>query len=108
MKTTVAFGVLYHTIAILIELSTVGKVFIRALSKIIFIHKVISRVVWRVYVNHLDFAEVGFLQELKHFKVIALNVEVFGSIKVPAAAAAIRLSFTVCTGGICFIITNRA
>ena len=50
METTVAFGVLHHTVAIFIKLPTIGKVLIRTLSKVILIHKVVAGVVRRIYV----------------------------------------------------------
>lgn len=62
METTVAFGVLHHAIAVLVVLPAVCKILIRTLSKVILVNKVASGVVRRVYVNHLDFAEIGFLQ----------------------------------------------
>ena len=108
METTVTLGVLYHTVAVLVKLPAVSKVLIRALGKVILIHKVITGVVRRINVDHLDFAEIGFLQELQHFEVVALNIEVFGGIKVHAASAAIRFSLTICPSGNCFIFANRA
>ncbi len=87
MKTTVAFGVLHHTVAFFIKLTTVSKVFICVLGEVILIHKVVTRVVRRINVNHLDFTEIGFLQQLQHFKVVTLNIEVFGSVKIHAAGA---------------------
>ena len=108
METTIALGVLHHTVAVLIVLPTIGKILIRTLSKVILVYKVVSCVIRRINVDHLDFAEIGFLQELQHLKIIALNIEVFGGIKVHAASAAIRFSLTVCPSGNCFIFTNRA
>ena len=87
MKATVAFGVLHHTVTFFIKLTTVSKVFICVLGEVILIHKVVTRVVRRVNVNHLDFSKIGFLQEFQHFKVVTLDIEVFG--------------------GNCFIFTNR-
>ena len=49
METTVTLGVLYHTIAVLIKLPTIGKVFICTLSKVILVNKVIAGVVRRIY-----------------------------------------------------------
>ena len=53
-------------------------------GKIIFIYKVIARIVWRVYVNHFHFAEIGFLQQLQHFQIVALDIEVLSRIKIHA------------------------
>ena len=36
------------------------------------------------YVNHLDFAEVGRLQQFQHFQIIALDIEVLGDVKIDA------------------------
>ena len=88
MKTTVAVKIFNKTIAIIIKLSAVLKVFICALSKIICIHKVVSCIVWRVYINHFYLAEVCLLQKFQHFKVIALDIEVFGIVKVNAFLSA--------------------
>ena len=51
------------------------QVLICALGKVIFIHKVISCVIRSINVDHLDFAEIGFLQQLQHFEIVALNIE---------------------------------
>lgn len=84
METAVAFGVLHHAVALFIELTAVGKILIRTLSKVILIHKVVAGVVRRINVDHLDFSEIGFLQQLQHFEVVALNIEVLCGVKVHA------------------------
>ena len=48
METTVTLSILHHAIAFFIKLSTISKIFIRTLSKIVLIYKVVAGVVWRV------------------------------------------------------------
>ena len=76
MKTTVALSIGHHPIAFFIILTAVPHIFVSTLGKIVLIDKVITRIVRRVNVDHLDFAQIGFLQELQHFQIIALDVEV--------------------------------
>ena len=76
MKAAIAFGVCHHTVAFFIVLAAVAHVILSALCKIILVDKVIARIVWRINVDHLDLAQIGFLQELQHFQIIALDVEV--------------------------------
>ena len=78
------------------------------MSKVVLIHKIVASIVRRININHLNLAEIGFLQQLQYFKVVALNIEVFGGVKIHAASAAIRFSLAVCPGGNRFIFTNRA
>ena len=50
MKTTVAVKIFYKTVTFLIKLTAVCKIFLCTLCKIVLIHKVISRVIRRIYV----------------------------------------------------------
>ena len=93
MKTTVTIKVFDKTVAVLIILPAVFKIFFCTLSKIILIHKVIARVVWWIYINHLDFAKICFLQQLQYLKVVALNIKIFGVIKINAFFPARAESF---------------
>ena len=63
MEATVALGVLHHAIAVLVVLPAVSKVLICALGKVILVYKVVARIVRRINVDHLDFAEISLLQE---------------------------------------------
>ena len=76
MKAAIAFGVCHHTVAFFIVLAAVSHVILGALCKVILIDKVIARIVRRINVDHLDFAQIGFLQELQHFQIIALDIKV--------------------------------
>ena len=76
MKAAVAFGVCHHAVAFFVILAAVAHVVLGALCKVILIDKVIACIIWRVNVDHPDFAQIGFLQELQHFQIIALNIEV--------------------------------
>ena len=82
METPITFCILNKPIALFVELPAIGKILIRTLSKVILINKVVSCVVRRINVDHLDFAKIGFLQQLQHFEVVALDIEVFGGVKV--------------------------
>ena len=99
VETTIALSVLHHAVSVFIELSAARKVFLRALSKIVLIHEVVARVVGRVYVDHLDLAEIGLLQELQHFQIIALDIEIFGVVEVHAFLTAGAQSFG--NGSVC-------
>ena len=56
---------------------------------IVIINKsVVSGVVRWVYVNHLHPAEIRFLEQFQHFKIIALNVEVLRAVEVYALLTA--------------------
>ena len=43
---------------------------------------------FHIYVYHFDLAEIGFLQELQHFKIIALYIEVLRRVKINALGRA--------------------
>ena len=107
MKTTVALGVLHHAVSVFVKLSAVFKIFICTLCKIVLIYKVIACVIRRVDIYHLNLAKICFLQQFQYFQIIALNVEVFGVVKVHASTAAIGFRFTIFSGWFCFIVTNR-
>ena len=76
MKAAIAFGVCHHTVAFFIILTAIIHIFRRTLGKIVLIDKIIACVIGRINVDHLDLAQIGFLQELQHFQIIALDVEV--------------------------------
>ena len=86
MKTAIAFGVCHHAVAFFVILAAVFHVILGALCKVVLIDKIIAGVVRRVNVDHLDLAQIGFLQELQHFQIVALDIEVFA---VKAAGCAI-------------------
>ena len=76
MKTTIALRICHHAVPFFVILTAVAHIILGALCKIILVDKVIARIVWRINVDHLDLAQIGFLQELQHFQIIALDVEV--------------------------------
>ena len=84
METTITFRVQHKSVSLIIKLSTICKIFLHTLSKVILIHEIISCIVGWINKNHIDFTKIGFLQELQHFEVVALGIEVFGGIKVHA------------------------
>ena len=76
------FRVWQQAVAFLIGLAAFFFKLIGILGKVVAVNKVVARIVWRVNVNHFDFAQVAFLQELEHFEVIALNIKVFGVFEI--------------------------
>ena len=84
MKPPVAVEIGHKSIALIVILSAVGKVFSRTFSEIILIYKIVAGVIGRVNIDHFDLAEIGFLQEFEHVEVIALNIQVLGGVKIHA------------------------
>lgn len=58
VKTPVSFQIFYQPVAFIIKLSASGEIFICPLSKVIFINKVITSIVRRVYQN-VDFDTIS-------------------------------------------------
>jgi hypothetical protein len=67
-----------------VHLPGVFQVGLQALGIVVGVNEVVAGVVRRVNVDHLHFAEVGFLQQLKHFQVVPFNDQVFGRVEVDA------------------------
>ena len=88
MESAVGFGILNKAVALLVELTASIHVCICAFGKIVLINEVVSRVIGRIDIDHLDLAHIGFLQKLEHIEVIALDIEVFRGIKIHALLAA--------------------
>ena len=82
MKATIAAVIRTVTVTLLIYIAC-GKVFFGSgAGKIIFVHKVTTGVIRRVYIDHLNLAHISLLQELEHLQVVALYIEVFSGIPV--------------------------
>ena len=88
MEATVAFRVGNETVALLVNLPGVGEIFGRGLRKVIFIDKIVARVIRWVYINHFHFVEIGFLQALQHVEVVALDVKVLRIVEIHALLTA--------------------
>ena len=86
MEPAIALRVCYKPITLFVILSAVSHIFVSTLGKIVLINKIVARIVRRINVDHLDLAQIGFLQELQHFQIVALDVEVLA---VKAAGCAI-------------------
>ena len=84
MVTTIGVRILDKTITKLIHISSKQVFLSLRTGKIIMIHKVITRVIRRVDINHLHLAEIRFLQQFQHFEVVALNIEVLRSVPIHA------------------------
>ena len=96
MKATIALSVGHKPVAFFVILATIIHIVRRTLCKIVLIDKIVACIIGRINVDHLDLAQIGFLQELQHFQIIALDVEVLA---VKAAGC------TVLTNAVCH---NRA
>lgn len=108
MKTSITIKVFYKSISRIIKLPTIFKIFICTLYKVILVHKIISRIIRWVNINHLDFSKISFLQQLQHFKVVALDIKIFSIIKIYTSTTAIWFSLAVCSSRNRFIISHRA
>ena len=84
MKPSIGVGIFEQAVAFLTPLSALNLPLFALHLKIIGIDKVVAGVVRRVDINHLDLAEIAFLQKLEDFQIIALDVEVFGGVPVLA------------------------
>ena len=82
MEATVAFGVLNQLISFFCFLTTMFDIFTRIFCEVIIVNEVTSCVVGRINVNHFNFAEIGFLQQFKHGKIVAFDVEILRVIKI--------------------------
>ena len=82
MITACRFRVYYKALVVFIFLATFKKFCFLIFRKIVFVHKVLTCVVRRVYTNYFDFTIIRFLQNLQHFQIFAFNKEVFGCVKV--------------------------
>ena len=86
MKTPVAFAVLLEVlqehISVFVIHPALGLKCFRIFLEVVVIHKIIARVVRRIYVYHLDFAQVVFLKQFEHFKVITFDVKVLGIVEI--------------------------
>lgn len=76
MKTPITLGVGHKAVAFFIILTAIIHIVRRTLGKIILIDKIVTRIIRRINVDHLDLAQIGFLQELQHFQIIALDIKV--------------------------------
>ena len=77
MEAPVTLSVRHHAVTFFIILPAVFHVISGVLRKIVLIDKIIAGVVGWVDIDHLDPAQISFLQKLQHFQVVTLDVEVF-------------------------------
>lgn len=84
VETPVAFGVGYETIPQLVKLTGVLKISRFGFCEIVFIHKIVARVVRRVDVYHLDFMQVCLLKAFEDIKIVALDIEIVCLVEVQA------------------------
>ena len=82
MKPSIALQILYHSVSFYIPLPAVFIIFFYTLIEIIFINKVIPRIVRRIDVYHLYFSKICFPQNFQGVEVITFDVYIF-AINVP-------------------------
>ena len=82
VETAVAVEVAAKAIALFVHIASRKILFFDGMGKIIVIHKVVTRIIRWVNINHLHFTHIALLQEFEHPKVIALDVEVLGGIPI--------------------------
>ena len=82
MEASVCIGILEQAVFVLVEHAHLLVFLFLRPHKIIGIDEVVARVIRRVDINHLHLAEIAFLQELEHFQIVALDVEVFGAVPI--------------------------
>ena len=46
------------------------------------IYKVLTCIIWRIYINHFDCPKIIFTKNFQHIKVIPLNIEIFSMPKI--------------------------
>ena len=76
MKTTIALRICHHAISAFIVIARLHSPLSTLHTEIVIVDKIIARIIGRINVDHLDLAQIGFLQELQHFQIVALDVEV--------------------------------
>ena len=76
MEAPITFAVLYETVSFLIGLSAIARIIFGTLGKIIFIDKIISRIIGRVNINHLHLAEIGFLQQFQGIQIVPFDIDI--------------------------------
>gem|GEM_PF-7054959 len=78
MKSAIAFSITLHwvnkLVPVFIEGSTGCLEVYTSLGEIVIIDEVITGVIRRVYVNHLDCSKIVLSENFEHIKIIALNV----------------------------------
>lgn len=82
MESTIRISVLSQLISIFIHIASSLSLVVGTTRKIIIIDKVIASVIWRVDIYHLHLTIIGLLQELQHFEVVTLYVEVLRGVPV--------------------------
>lgn len=86
MKAAIAFCIALHWInqlvAIFIEGTTGCLEIIARLREIIVIYEVITCVIGRVYIDHLDCPEIVLTKNFEHIKIITLDIKIFGVPKI--------------------------
>ena len=88
MKAAIGFGVGDHAVAGFVFLVGALEITGGVFTKIVVVDEFLAGVVGRVDINHLDLAQIGFLQQLERIEVVAFDKQVLRGIKVDAFLAA--------------------
>lgn len=86
VEATVGFGVALQGAKGLVALGIKSPIglfkSLFALSEIVIIDEIVTRIIGRVNVNHLHAAEIRFAKDFEHVEIVALNIEIFSCIEV--------------------------
>lgn len=93
MEPSVALCVGYQSITIIILLAATLNIVIRGLYEVIFIYKVIPRVVRRINVDHFHLAKIIFTQQFQDIKIVAFYIQILCLIKIHTIFTAWTESF---------------
>lgn len=78
MKATITFCISLHRVNQLVPFfieGTTGSLEITtSLCKIVIIDEVITRIIGRVYINHLDCAKIVLTENFEHIKIITFDI----------------------------------
>ncbi len=101
MKASVTFSIALHwvnqLVAVFIKGSACSLEITTRLCKIVVINEIISCVIGRVYINHLDLSEIIFSENFQYVKVVTLDIEIFG---VPKIFGSIQIRAKCLIGGL--------
>lgn len=82
MESPVVLCICNQTVAVIIPLAAVPDIVICRLREIILVNKVVACVVRRIYIDHLDLAEIVLTKKLKDVKVVSLDIKILCIVKV--------------------------
>ena len=84
MKSPAAVGIPEQSVAFLIHAGGRFLIFCRISAEIIFIDKIISRIIGRIDIYDFYLLQITLLQKLENVKIIALEIEILCTVPVDA------------------------